>query len=584
MITILFPAEWALRSSILILIGALLLRVLRVKDPAIRLAAWTVMLFGSLAIPALSVALPEVPVMVMRAATRPPETPAVLNQATPSQTAARPPDFSARGDTGISRRFDWARATLTIYVVVAIVLLLRLCVGLAMSLRLLRNSQLTDRAMEGIEVRESDRVTAPVTLGVARPAIVLPGDWRQWDGAKLEAVLAHERSHILRLDPALQLLSAIHRAVLWHSPMSWFLHKRIVRTAEEASDDAAVAVTRDRARYAEMLLDFMRRGVRGADSCGVPMARYGRPDERIQRILDGTTLSRGVTRWNAAAILVMGSPIAWLVAAAHPQNLPQAPATVAARPVQATATTPAVQATANEPRRGAGYLAALGSAAAYTVTVKSRVDGELLSVNFKEGDLVRQGQLLASIDPRPFRILLTEAEGQVDEDMAQLDTAKQAEAAMRYSQTGTIARLEARIKTDRAKVDNAKLLLNYTQIVSPITGVAGLLLVDPGNIIHATDATGIVIINQVQPIAVLFNIIEDGLPQVLARIRAGASLPVEAWNRENTVKLATGRSTAVDNQIDATTGTAKLKAVFENKDGALFPNQFVNVRLMVGTR
>ena len=146
--------------------------------------------------------------------------------------------------TGVSERFDWARAAVMIYVLVALALLLRLCFGLAMSLRLLRSSRATGQATEGIEIRESDRVAAPVTLGIARPAIVLPGDWRQWDGAKLDAVLAHERSHIRRHDPAVQLLSAIHRALLWHSPLSWFLHRRIVRVAEEASDDAAVAVTR----------------------------------------------------------------------------------------------------------------------------------------------------------------------------------------------------------------------------------------------------------------------------------------------------------------------------------------------------
>jgi len=123
--------------------------------------------------------------------------------------------------------------------------------------------------------------------------------------------------------------------------------------------------------------------------------------------------------------------------------------------------------------------------------------------------------------------------------------------------------------------------LSYTQIASPITGVAGLRLVDPGNIVRAADASGIVIINQLQPIAVLFNLTEDILPQVRARLSEGASLPVEAWNRDMTVKIATGRLTAVDNQIDQTSGTARLKAVFDNKDGALFPNQFVSVRLLV---
>jgi len=126
--------------------------------------------------------------------------------------------------------------------------------------------------------------------------------------------------------------------------------------------------------------------------------------------------------------------------------------------------------------------------------------------------------------------------------------------------------------------------LTYTQIRAPITGVAGLRLVDPGNIVRAADATGILIITQLQPIAVLFTIPEDSLPPVRARLREGASLPVEAWNRDNTVKIATGRLAAVDNQIDLVTGTAKLKAVFDNKDDALFPNQFVNVRMIVDTR
>lgn len=146
-----------------------------------------------------------------------------------------------------------------------------------------------------------------------------------------------------------------------------------------------------------------------------------------------------------------------------------------------------------------------------------------------------------------------------------------------------VAELEANLKTDRAKVENAKLQMVYTQITAPMTGVAGLRLVDPGNIVHS-GATGIVVINLLQPISVLFDIPEDSLPQVLAAFRAGVNLTVEAWNRKNSAKIATGRLTAVDNQIDETTGTAKLKAVFENKDGALFPNQFVNVHLFANTK
>jgi uncharacterized protein (TIGR03435 family) len=144
-------------------------------------------------------------------------------------------------------------------------------------------------------------------------------DWTAWDEAKLAAVLAHERSHIARFDPAVQLLSAVHRAVLWFSPASWLLHSRIVRVAEEASDDAAVAVMRDRISYAEILLEFMRRGVCEA---GVPMARYGKADKRIYRILDAASLSRGVTRWSAAAIVVLGVPLAYLAASVRSEQLP----------------------------------------------------------------------------------------------------------------------------------------------------------------------------------------------------------------------------------------------------------------------
>ncbi len=271
MTTIQFLAEWALRSSILILGGALLLRALRVKDPSIRLAAWTAMLCGSLAIPALTAALPKAPLAVLRVPSGRAEAPVVVHDALwePVPAVSRSGVGAERHGTGASQRFDWARAAIAIYALVALALLLRLCFGLAMSLRLLRGSRATGQATEGIEIRESDRVATPVTLGIARPAIVLPVDWRQWDGAKLDAVLAHERSHIRRHDPAVQLLSAIHRVLLWHSPLSWFLHRRIVRVAEEASDDAAVAVTRDRALYAEVLLDFMQgRGARCGQRAG----------------------------------------------------------------------------------------------------------------------------------------------------------------------------------------------------------------------------------------------------------------------------------------------------------------------------
>jgi RND family efflux transporter MFP subunit len=642
MTTIQFLAEWGLRSSILILSGAVLLWALRAKDPAIRLTAWTAMLFGSLAIPVLTAALPKVPLAMVRLATRPVGEPVVVPDAAPAPIGLVPRQdaSSAKSSNRGIARFGWAGGAVTIYGLTALALVLRVSLGLAIGLRLLRDSRATGRSTAGIEIRESDRVAAPVTLGIARPAIVLPVDWRQWAGAKLDAVVAHERSHIRRHDPAVQLLSAIHRALLWYSPLSWFLHRRIVRVAEEASDDAAVAASGDRALYAEVLLDFMQgpggSPVRGAGWLGVPMSRYGRPDARIHRILDGTALSRGVTRWSVAAILAMGSPLAYVVAAAGPQDTPQsAPpraASALAASVQAATEKPAAfdalparqsgqnsravsvgappsgrlmapqivaqSAAAATPEPVPVYLWGLGNVAAfYTVTVRPRVDGQLLSVSFKEGELVQAGQLLASIDPKPYELQLAQAEGQLVRDeaalkggRAELDRIKNQVALGAIpkpqldAQIATVAELEGSMRTDQAKVDLAKLQLTYAQIRAPITGVAGLRLVDPGNMVHASDATGILVITQLQPIAVLFTIPEDTLPQVRARLKEGASLPVEAWSRDNSVKIATGLLTAVDNQIDMATGTAKLKAVFDNKDDALFPNQFVNVRILMTGR
>jgi RND family efflux transporter MFP subunit len=589
-----FLAEWALRSSVLILSGALLLRVLHVKDPSIRLAAWTAMLCGSLAIPALTTALPKAPFTIMRPAAPRAETLAAAKIAIP---APEEPVASRQSDA-VSKpsnwKMLWPRAALTLYAFVALGLLLRLGFGLAMSLRLLRGSRETGRATHGITIRESHRVATPVTLGILRPAIVLPADWSEWDAARLQAVLAHERSHIQRRDPAVQLLSALHRALLWYSPLAWFLHRRIVRTAEDASDDAAVGVIHDRALYAEMLLDFMRRAAPTANWQGVPMARYGRADQRIHRILDETVVSRGVRPRTLAAILALGAPVAYLVAAAQPQVAPPAQTApsvpdpsqvpVVTQPVTQSVAQPAP---APKPQSKPVYLMGLGNVAAYfTVNVKSRVDGQLMSVNFNEGGLVQAGQVLASIDPTAYQLQVAQAEGQLARDQAQAadfkafnkNTLPKADFDFRVSE------FEGTIATDQAKVDDAKRQLTYTQITSPITGVAGLRLIDPGNIVHASDATGIVIIKQLQPIAVLFTIPEDSLPEVRARLSQASGPPVEAWDRTNATKIAAGRLTAVDNQIDQQTGTATLKAVFDNKDGALFPNEFVNVRMLLNSK
>ena len=244
------------------------------------------------------------------------------------------------------------------------------------------------------------------------------------------------------------------------------------------------------------------------------------------------------------------------------------------------------------------YFNGLGTVTAFnTVTVRSRVDGQIVNVAFKEGQFVHEGDLLVQIDPRPFQVQLEQAEGQLAKDQAQR---KDAEVNLeRYkllfkegvipqqqldTQAALVGQFDGAITSDQGQIDNAKLQLTYCRITAPISGRVGLRLIDPGNIVHATDVSGLVVITQLQPIAVLFSLPQDELPQVSAKLRAGVQLSVDAFDRDDTQKIATGKLLTIDNQIDPTTGTYKLKSVFNNSDNALFPNQFVNVHLLVDTK
>ena len=244
------------------------------------------------------------------------------------------------------------------------------------------------------------------------------------------------------------------------------------------------------------------------------------------------------------------------------------------------------------------YFNGLGTVTAFnTVTIRSRVDGQIVKINFTEGQFVREGESLVEIDPRPFQVMLEQAEGQLAKDQAQR---KDAEANFERfqllfkegvipkqqldTQAAQVGTFDGVIRSDQSQIDSAKLQLAYSHITAPISGRVGLRLVDIGNIVHASDQSGLLVITQLQPIAIIFSLPQDQLPQVNAKLRNGGQLTVDAFDRDDTNKIEAGKLLTIDNQIDTTTGTYKLKAVFDNSRNLLFPNQFVNIHLLVDVK
>jgi len=244
------------------------------------------------------------------------------------------------------------------------------------------------------------------------------------------------------------------------------------------------------------------------------------------------------------------------------------------------------------------YFNGLGTVTAFnTVTVRSRVDGQITKINFTEGQFVHQGQDLVDIDSRPFQVQLEQAEGQLAKDQAQLRDVQvnyerfqllYKEGVIPKQQVDTqgaqVGQFEGSIKGDQGAIDSAKLQIVYSHVTAPISGRVGLRLVDVGNIVHATDSTGLLVITQLQPIAVIFSLPQDQLPQVASRLQRGEQLVVDAYDRDDTTKIESGKLLTIDNQIDTTTGTYKLKSVFSNDRNTLFPNQFVNVHLLADVK
>lgn len=340
----------------------------------------------------------------------------------------------------------------------------------------------------------------------------------------------------------------------------------------------------------------------GAKERALPVSPHSRPSEPPRESLPGReTAQRKGGGWGGLItliILVAAGAAGWQYRAMWWPSLESLLHSQSTGPAKPPArVTPVVTAPVQQ-RDMDLYLNGLGTVTALqTVTVRSRVEGELIKVAFTEGQMVKEGDLLAEIDPRPFEVQLEQAEGTLARDTATLKAAQLTLARNQQllpsktvtqqavdDQLALVQQSEAMIKTDEALVSSAKLQLTYCKITAPFSGRIGLRLVDRGNIVRANDLTGIAVITQIQPIAVVFTIPQDDIYRVQRKMQGGAPVVVEAYDRDFKNRLASGTMLATDNQVDPTTGTLRLKALFEYSDNSLFPNQFVNTRLLVETR